>query len=73
MQITSRQSASAICYTQAPYVSGFMAQQEFNRVFGVPAHGRAITNDRKLPLIYTLAGLTVYCSVFWVAVFRIIF
>ncbi len=72
MQSTARQSATAICYAQAPYISAFMAQQDFDRVFGARAHVR-VSDDRKYPFIYTLAGLTVYCSIFWVAVFRIIF
>ena len=49
-----------------------MAQQDFDRLFGTRAHIRA-TDDRKYPFIYTLAGLTVYCSIFWIAVFKIIF
>jgi hypothetical protein len=73
MQSTSRQSATAICYAQAPYISAFMAQQDFDRIFGSRAHVRAATDDRKYPFIYTLAGLTVYCSIFWIAVFKIIF
>lgn len=50
-----------------------MAQQDFDRIFGSRAHVRTATDDRKYPFIYTLAGLTVYCSIFWIAVFKIIF
>jgi len=72
MPNSARQSATALCYAQAPYISAFMAQQDFDRLFGTRAHIRA-TDDRKYPFIYTLAGLTVYCSIFWIAVFKIIF
>jgi len=73
MPFSPSQSIPATCYIPAPYISGFMARQDFDRLFGTKGHMRMAADNRKLPFIYTLAGLTVYCSVFWVAVFKIIF
>jgi hypothetical protein len=69
------QSIAATCYIPAPYISGFMARQDFDRLFGArPAEAQAsIAGNRKIPLIYTLAGLTICSSVFWIAVFKIVF
>ncbi len=52
-----------------------MARQDFDRLFGARSQimRSAIPDNRKIPFIYTLAGLTVYCSIFWIAVFKIIF
>ena len=74
MQSSSSQSLAAACYVPAPYISGFMARQDFDRLFGLrPAEVRAIADNRKIFFIYTLAAMTVFCSVFWVAFFKIIF
>ncbi|HTM80373.1 hypothetical protein [Asticcacaulis sp.] len=75
MQSSSSQSIAVACYVPAPYISGFMARQDFERLFGLrPAETReSVADNRKMPFIYTLASLTVYCSIFWVAVFKIIF
>ena len=75
MQRPTSQPTADLCYAQAPYISAFMARQDFDRLFGMRSQimRSAIPDNRKIPFIYTLAGLTVYCSIFWIAVFKIIF
>jgi hypothetical protein len=75
MQRPASQPTVDICYAQAPYISAFMARQDFDRLFGARSQimRAAITDNRQIPFIYTLAAMTVYCSIFWVAVFKIIF
>ncbi|MFT4074838.1 MAG: hypothetical protein QM647_04835 [Asticcacaulis sp.] len=73
MQRPSKPTAASISYAQAPYISAFMARQDFERLFGTQGHKRVAADNRKLPFIYTLGAMTVYCTIFWVAVFKIIF
>lgn len=72
MQSSSHPTAVSINYDQAPYISAFMARQDFERLFGMQGHKR-IASDRHLPFAYTLASMAIYCSVFWIAIFKIVF
>jgi hypothetical protein len=73
MQRPSNPTAVSVSYAQAPYISAFMARQDFERLFGMQGHSRVAMDSHKLPFIYTLASMSLYCSIFWIAIFKILF